>query len=50
MNEDLEKIEEELREQEVANRKKQEMLVSGRSVFQIQEILNQKKDHTEKKK
>ncbi|MEK9156221.1 MAG: hypothetical protein AAB360_02860 [Patescibacteria group bacterium] len=48
--EDYNQIEEDLRRKEQEERRKEKMAVSGRSVFQIQQILNQKTSHKEKKK
>jgi hypothetical protein len=43
-------LEEEIRQRGMEKRRKREMPISGRSVFQIQQIMNQKTDHHEKKK
>ncbi len=50
MTEDYDKIEEELWRKEQEERRKKEMPVSGKSVFQIRQVLNQKTDHHEKRK
>jgi hypothetical protein len=47
---DLDKIEEDARQRDLHDRKKQEMPISGKSVFQIRQILNQKTNHREEKK
>lgn len=45
-----EELEDEIKQRELEERKKKEMPVSGKSVFQIQQIMNQKTDHHEEKK
>ena len=46
----FEELEEEIERREREDRRKKEMPVAGRSIFQIKQILNQKSGHREKRK
>lgn len=49
MNDDFDKIEDDLKRKEIEERKEQEMPVSGKSVFNIQKLLHKNKDSKENK-